>query len=58
MDLKAELDEATSEISRHHRDFEAIRQITHGALDGDPENEAEAAADYWEALRQIRGIVG
>ena len=51
-ELEYELVEAKSEIARHHRDFETIREILTWADDG----------ITWEALRfrldEIRKVVG
>lgn len=51
--LRHELDEAKAEITRHHKDFEAIREIVHPALDG-----AWEPPRMLNALKQIRAIVG
>ena len=59
-DLEHELKEATSEIRRHHEDFEHIREIVAAhapifALERTEEIQREAAA---RMCNQIMGIVG
>ena len=48
-----ELPEAQAEIARHHKTFEEISALVEEGLD--PES---SALSYWEALKQIRNLVG
>ena len=57
--LESELTEALTEIARYHRDFEAIREFVHAALELHPNmSEALLLEEYEDALKQVRQIVG